>query len=54
MYVGGPDGIDPVGSWEMREEAHAVAIGDIPSLERFQVHLNGKSRFIVALLPLIH
>ena len=24
--------------------AHAVTIGDIPSLERFQVHPNGKSR----------
>ncbi len=24
---------------------HSVTIGDIPSLERFQVHPNGKSRF---------
>ena len=27
--------------------AHAVTIGDIPSLERFQVHPNGKSRLSV-------
>ncbi len=27
--------------------AHVVTIGNIPSLERFQVHPNGKSRLIV-------
>jgi len=32
--------------------AHAVTIGDIPSLERFQVHPNGKSRLKPICLPL--
>jgi hypothetical protein len=31
-----------------REEAHAVTIGDIPSLERFQAHPDGKSWYNAA------
>ena len=29
MYVRGPDGIDPIGNWGTREEAHAVRVNKL-------------------------